>query len=149
MSDLRIAFLAWLQAQEGKPYVWGGKGMAAFDCSGLVTAGFQAVGVPGWGDFERLHVYSAALWKNLPDVETPLPGDLAFYGAPHIRHVMVWWGDGRVLGACGGGSTTTTVEEAARRRARVQFRPTHLYRPDFRGFRVSPLDETNKKEKVA
>ncbi len=39
------AAIAYAQQQIGKPYLWGGTGPDAFDCSGLVMMAYQAAGV--------------------------------------------------------------------------------------------------------
>lgn len=142
----RLDFIAWCLKQLGKPYLWGQKGPDAFDCSGFVTAGYFEVGLPDW----RQTHSSANLWDELDDVPLvlgelqsfpqPKPGDLAFWGDP-VNHVMVHWGDGRLIGACGGDHTTTTVELALKRNAKVRYRNGVNYRPTFRGYRVSPFED--------
>jgi cell wall-associated NlpC family hydrolase len=153
MSSERLAFLDWVaaRAKEATPYSWPctenayeGKGLtnplqpAGLDCSGTVTCGLY-VATHGKVDWRR--EYSAArLHAELQPVESPRPGDLAFYGPPgRVSHVMVWWGDGRVVGASGGNRHTTSAELARRLGACVKWKKSHLYRPDFRGFRALPL----------
>jgi len=132
----RLDFIAWCLQQEGKPYVWDSKGPDTFDCSGLVTAGYLAVGLPDW----RATHSSALLWSELPEIHYLQVGDLCFWDDP-IDHVMVWWGDGRCFGASGGNKTTDSVMKAAQRGARVHFTHGIQYRPRFRGFRVSPFEQ--------
>lgn len=144
MTTKRLDFLARAAGLEGSPYLWaakgrrvgwvGGREVLAFDCSGLVTHCLLEVGGPDLRAFHNCQ----RLWDELPPVETPLPGDLAFYSRTpdgRISHVMVTWGDGRVFGACGGDESTTTLQAASSRGARVRFRKSHLYRTVFRGFR--------------
>lgn len=141
MSDRRIAYLDEAMRQLGKPYIWGSKGQnGTFDCSGLVTWCLKAVGGP---DFRSMH-NCARIWSEFPITLQPKPGDLVLYGkgsgfSAHASHVMIWVGDGRVLGACGGDSSTKTVELAAARGARVRYRAKVDYRAGFLGFRsLSP-----------
>ena len=140
----RQALTQWLLEQEGKPYVWAAKGVAAFDCSGLVSAGLVAAGYPSTCpacglDMRNFHG-AARLWSELEPTETPEALDLAFYGPPHkVNHVVFVWCDKRVFGANGGNEYTTTTAIAERRGARVCFRRGTHYRPDLRGFRKLPL----------
>lgn len=152
-ADARMNYLAWVskQAERGTPYCWPderngylGKGLRhpeepeALDCSGTVTCGlYNATG--GKVDWRADHS-AARLFLELKPTETPRPGDLCFYGSPgRINHVMTWVGDGTVVGACGGNRDTLSVEIAQKTGARVKYRKTHTYRPDFRGFRQLPV----------
>jgi cell wall-associated NlpC family hydrolase len=66
--------VSFAEAQLGKPYLFGGTGPAAFDCSGLMLMAYRAAGV----DIPRT---SQDQWKNLPHVSAAqvLPGDLVFF----------------------------------------------------------------------
>jgi peptidoglycan DL-endopeptidase CwlO len=66
--------VSYAEAQLGKPYLFGGTGPAAFDCSGLVMMAYRAAGV----DIPRT---SQQQWLQLPHVPAPavLPGDLVFF----------------------------------------------------------------------
>jgi cell wall-associated NlpC family hydrolase len=135
----RLAFLSWLERQDGKTSLWAKKGPDLFDCSGLVTVGYEKAGVPM---FNPLMTNTDTLWGKLPSIAIPSPGDLVLYGGSalsDVEHVMVWWGDGIVFGACGATSRILNREEAERAGARVRMRALS-YRRDFRGFRRSPLD---------
>ncbi|MGH3265283.1 MAG: NlpC/P60 family protein [Trebonia sp.] len=71
----------YAEAQIGKPYLWGGTGPDAFDCSGLVMMAYRAAGV----DIPRT---SQKQWQNLPHVlaSKVVPGDLVFFaGADGTR----------------------------------------------------------------
>lgn len=139
-SARRRAFLDWLLKQSGKPVLWAQKGPDVFDCSGLVTRGFAEVGVPG---LDPNFTNTDKLWAWLPPTDKPERGDLVFYGGTKpndVEHVMIYWGEGWVFGACGATSKITTIQEARIAGARVRSRKLG-YRSDFRGFRVSPLDE--------
>jgi cell wall-associated NlpC family hydrolase len=66
--------VSYAEAQLGKPYLFGGTGPAAFDCSGLVMMAYRAAGVniPRTADQQ---------WLGLPHVPAAqvLPGDLVFF----------------------------------------------------------------------
>jgi peptidoglycan DL-endopeptidase CwlO len=64
----------YAEAQLGKPYLWGGTGPDAFDCSGLILMAYRAAGV----DIPRT---SQKQWQNLPKVPAAkvVPGDLVFF----------------------------------------------------------------------
>jgi cell wall-associated NlpC family hydrolase len=100
--------VAYVRAQLGAPYVWGGNGpkAAGFDCSGLTKAAWGSAGVsiPRTSEtqFGALHAVSAA------DLQ---PGDLVFsYWAVDNQaspnHVQMYVGGGNVIGA-----DTVNVEE--------------------------------------
>jgi cell wall-associated NlpC family hydrolase len=90
--------IAFARAEIGKPYMWGGTGPGAFDCSGLVQAAYLAAGVR---DIPRT---SQEQWAWGPRVSVPQAGDLVFFagadGTPsspgHVgivinpgRHLMI------------------------------------------------------------
>lgn len=145
-------FLARAYAYEGRPYVWGRKGPDLFDCSGLVTHVVRECGGPDWREnYSAAKLYDRGVLEPfLPELETGFPkgiprsvalalqipaGVLAFYGPPgSIAHVMVCTGDGRVFGSSGGDRTTLAPTPGAC----VQFRPSVVYRPGLRGFRLLP-----------
>ena len=64
----------YAESQLGKPYLFGGTGPAAFDCSGLVMMAYRAANV----DIPRT---SQQQWAQLPHVPAAkvLPGDLVFF----------------------------------------------------------------------
>jgi len=66
------AAIAYAQAQLGKPYLWGGTGPGAFDCSGLVMQAYAAAGV-------SIPRTSQDQWAAGPQVSAPRPGDLVFF----------------------------------------------------------------------
>ena len=66
--------IAYARAQLGKPYLWGGTGPDAFDCSGLVMMAWAAAGV-------TIPRTSQAQWAALPHIPASQarPGDLVFF----------------------------------------------------------------------
>ena len=64
----------YAESQIGKPYLWGGTGPSAFDCSGLVMMAYRSAGV-------NIARTSEQQWLTLPHVPLSkvLPGDLVFF----------------------------------------------------------------------
>lgn len=86
-------------AQLGKPYRRGGTGPSAYDCSGLVGAGYAAAGV-------RLPRRAVDQYRRLPHVSRAAarPGDLLFWGSDprrpsSVSHVALYLGGGMILTA--------------------------------------------------
>jgi cell wall-associated NlpC family hydrolase len=91
--------LAFIYAQLGKPYVWGGAGPDVFDCSGLAMRGLEAA---GW-DYPH-----PAQWQYLAmhplSYSELMPGDLVFWADnpadPHtIYHEAIAIGGDRIIQA--------------------------------------------------
>ncbi len=89
--------IAYARSELGKPYLWGGTGPDAFDCSGLVMQAYAAAGI-------GIPRTSEEQWAAGPQVSAPQPGDLVFFagadGTPtspgHVgivvdpaRHLMI------------------------------------------------------------
>jgi cell wall-associated NlpC family hydrolase len=64
--------ITYAQRQIGLPYLWGGAGPGAFDCSGLVMEAYAAAGI-------SIPRTSQEQWAWGPQVSTPQPGDLVFF----------------------------------------------------------------------
>lgn len=81
------AALNWAETQTGAWYHWGGVGpyYDGYDCSGLVYAAFEHIGI----DIPR-DTYEMLASGHLRQVSTPRRGDLAFYGSGHVEFVTVW-----------------------------------------------------------
>ena len=69
----------------GRPYQWGATGPYGYDCSGLVYAAFQHVGV-----FLPRDTYGMLASSKLRPVLYPQRGDLAFFGSGHVEIVTIW-----------------------------------------------------------
>ncbi len=80
-------------AQRGKPYLWGGTGPDAFDCSGLTSQAWRAAGVP-------IPRTSQQQWAGLRHVALRdlRPGDLVIYHED-AGHVALYLGGGAVVHA--------------------------------------------------
>jgi peptidoglycan DL-endopeptidase CwlO len=88
-----VALLA--SKQMGKPYLWGGAGPNAFDCSGLVQFVFGQAG--------RVEPRTAQEQYNASQHLAPkqvVRGDLVFFGAPGaVYHVGIYVGAGQMIDA--------------------------------------------------
>jgi cell wall-associated NlpC family hydrolase len=89
--------LAYARGQLGKPYLWGGTGPGAFDCSGLAMRAYASAGI-------TIPRTSQEQWASGRHVSSPRAGDLVFFagadGTPsspgHVgivtdpaRHLMI------------------------------------------------------------
>jgi NlpC/P60 family len=96
--------IAFARAQLGKPYLWGGTGPDAFDCSGLVQAAYASAGIT----IERT---SQDQWATLPHVPASQvrPGDLVFFPGsdgtwPAPGHVAIVISATQIIQAYGTGT---------------------------------------------
>ncbi|MFI6787565.1 NlpC/P60 family protein [Nonomuraea sp. NPDC050383] len=83
----------WALTQQLKPYVWGAEGPSSYDCSGLVMAAYQRVGI-------SLPHYTGSQWTAGRHIsrEELRPGDLVFfYGDLH--HVGIYIGGNMMVHA--------------------------------------------------
>ncbi len=85
--------ISWARQELGKPYVFGGSGPNAFDCSGLTAFVYAKAGV-------SLPHSAAAQYSDTSRVSLSAlqPGDLVFYYSP-ISHVAIYIGGGMVIQA--------------------------------------------------
>ncbi len=98
-SQVVATALSYAEAQLGKPYLWGGTGPDAFDCSGLVMMAYRTAGI----NIERT---SQAQWAT--EVKVPAaqvqPGDLVFFAGSDGTvtdpgHVGLVIGNGQMIEA--------------------------------------------------
>ncbi|MGN9843001.1 C40 family peptidase [Nonomuraea sp. H19] len=83
----------WALTQQLKPYVWGAEGPNSYDCSGLVMAAFQRVGI-------SLPHYTGNQWtagRHISKSELR-PGDLVFF-YNDLHHVGIYLGGGMMVHA--------------------------------------------------
>jgi cell wall-associated NlpC family hydrolase len=83
----------WFVYQQlGKPYLWGGTGPGAYDCSGLMQAAWNYAGVPIQRD-------TYAQWASLPHVPKASlqPGDIVFF--ENTGHDGMYVGGGYIIDA--------------------------------------------------
>jgi peptidoglycan DL-endopeptidase CwlO len=83
----------WALTQQLKPYVWGAEGPNSYDCSGLVMAAYQKVGI-------SLPHYTGDLWTAGRHVSRDelKPGDLVFFYSD-LHHVGIYVGGGMMIHA--------------------------------------------------
>src|SRR5271169_263604 len=91
--------ISFAEQQLGKPYLWGGTGPDAFDCSGLVMMAYRAAGI----DIERTSEAQWASEQRVPASQVQ-PGDLVFFagsdGTPTSPgHVGLVIGNGKMIEA--------------------------------------------------
>ena len=86
------AAIAYAEQQIGKPYLWGGTGPGAYDCSGLMQAAWNYAGVPIQRD-------TYAQWASLPHVakSSLQPGDIVFF--ENTGHDGMYVGGGYIIDA--------------------------------------------------
>lgn len=154
-------FVAWVLSKENCPYCWptqengysgkdlkGAKYQGVYDCSGLISSGLFAAtkGRIDWRASTGAQKMCSFLPK-LTEAEAKGQPCLAFYGPAlnAINHVMLVLPDGRAFGACGGNHDCVTPEISTKKGARVRYRASYAYRPDFKCFRAIPLEGTWKK----
>ncbi|MGW0483768.1 C40 family peptidase [Nonomuraea sp. NPDC003214] len=75
-SDVVRKILAYALDQRGKPYLWGGTGPDAFDCSGIIFAAYRSAGL-------SIPRTTFGQWPFGVKIEqgTEQPGDLVFFNA--------------------------------------------------------------------
>ena len=98
-SEAAARAIAYARQQLGKPYLWGGTGPDAFDCSGLVMMAYRAAGI-------SIARTSQAQWAT--EVKVPAaqvqPGDLVFFAGADGTvtdpgHVGLVIGNGKMVEA--------------------------------------------------
>lgn len=87
--------ISFLQAQVGKPYVYGASGPSSYDCSGLTQAAFATIGV----DLPRTSEEQSNTGTPV-SISSLQVGDLVFWGGQgSAYHVGVYIGGGQYLDA--------------------------------------------------
>jgi len=89
--------IAFAAGKLGVPYVWGGTGPDGYDCSGLSQAAYRAAGV----GIPRVAQTQFDAGPRVPSAESPVPGDLVFFGggSRDVSHVGIYLGDEEMIDA--------------------------------------------------
>ena len=101
-----LAALNWARTQIGKPYLWGGTGPDAYDCSGLVQQAYQIAGG------QAIPRVAQDQWQAA--IKVPFgqmrPGDLLFW-VDHtgVHHVALFAGNGMMVEAPSSGKLVREV----------------------------------------
>jgi peptidoglycan DL-endopeptidase CwlO len=98
-SQLVAAAIGYAEQQLGKPYLWGGTGPDAFDCSGLVMMAYRAAGI----SIARTSENQWTTETRVPASQVQ-PGDLVFFAGADGTvtdpgHVGLVIGDGKMIEA--------------------------------------------------
>ena len=101
--------------QLGTPYGWGGNGPHRFDCSGLTSFAWRAVGVELPRTSRDQHARTTRITRS-----ELLPGDLVFYHQP-VSHVAIYIGDGKVVEAPNSGGVVRVRTDGLSRSGVVGF----------------------------
>ncbi|BCN43296.1 NlpC/P60 family protein [Prescottella equi] len=103
-SPRGLAALAAATTQTGKPYLWGGNGPDAWDCSGLVQWAFRTVGISLPRTSQEMARYTGGMLVPLSALQ---PGDVVTMDTYDIAgHVGIYAGNGMVFNAYGTGVPT-------------------------------------------
>ena len=103
-SPRGLAALAAAATQTGKPYLWGGNGPDAWDCSGLVQWAFRTVGISLPRTSQEMARYTGGMLVPLSALQ---PGDVVTMDTYDIAgHVGIYAGNGMVFNAYGTGVPT-------------------------------------------
>ncbi len=101
--------VAWARTQIGKPYLWGGSGPSAYDCSGLTQQAWRQAGV-SLAHSSRTQ-YTQVKKVPISDLRV---GDLVFWASntsdpSTIYHVALYAGGGTIVEAPAPGLTIRTA----------------------------------------
>ena len=106
--------IAYAEQQLGKPYLWGGTGPDAFDCSGLVMTAYRTAGI----NIERTSEAQWATEQRVPASQVQ-PGDLVFFAGSDGTttdpgHVALVIGNGKMIEAYATGFPIRVASYAGR-----------------------------------
>lgn len=90
----RAEFIKIVLAQQGKQYVWGGKGPDTFDCAGLFYYAATQVGLSNFGGWTGAQVNDTNHMEEIKESELR-KGDLIYYGSPPCTHVTMFIENGK------------------------------------------------------
>lgn len=86
----------------GVRYTWGGESPnTGFDCSGLTYYVYRQLGVNLPRTSSAQYSYLNSQGRSVSE-SSLTAGDLVFYGRGHVSHVVIYMGEGYIIGASGG-----------------------------------------------
>ncbi len=123
------AAIAFARAQLGEPYLFGGSGPNAWDCSGLTMMSYSAAGLAIGGHSVSAQYNRAATRGQLLPYAQAQPGDLIFYSyggsaSGSKYHVAIYIGGGQMLEAPSPGKPVRIVTVRNYDRIPVVARPS-------------------------
>ena len=123
------AAIAFARAQLGEPYLFGGRGPDAWDCSGLTMMAYSAAGLAIGGHSVSAQYNRAATRGQLLPYAQAQPGDLIFYShggsaSGSKYHVAIYIGGGQMLEAPSPGKPVRIVTVRTYDRIPVVARPS-------------------------
>ncbi|MBX9472300.1 MAG: C40 family peptidase [Chryseoglobus sp.] len=123
------AAIAFARAQLGEPYLFGGSGPNAWDCSGLTMMAYSAAGLAIGGHSVSAQYNRAATRGQLLPYAQAQPGDLIFYSyggsaSGSKYHVAIYIGGGQMLEAPSPGKPVRIVTVRNYDRIPVVARPS-------------------------
>lgn len=123
------AAIAFARAQLGEPYLFGGSGPNAWDCSGLTMMAYSAGGLAIGGHSVSAQYNRAATRGQLLPYSQAQPGDLIFYSyggsaSGSKYHVTIYLGGGLMIEAPSPGKTVRIVTVRNYDRISVVARPS-------------------------
>jgi peptidoglycan DL-endopeptidase CwlO len=103
-SAIVTTVIAYAEAQLGKPYLWGGTGPDAFDCSGLVMMAYRQAGIFLLRTSQDMWAAAQALHRTYTNMSEAEPGDLVFFAGSDGTtlspgHVAMVIGGGKMVEA--------------------------------------------------
>jgi cell wall-associated NlpC family hydrolase len=123
------AAITFARAQLGEPYLFGGSGPNAWDCSGLTMMAYSAAGLAIGGHSVSAQYNRAATRGQLLPYAQAQPGDLIFYSyggsaSGSKYHVAIYIGGGQMLEAPSPGKPVRIVTVRNYDRIPVVARPS-------------------------
>lgn len=123
------AAISFARAQLGDPYLFGGRGPDAWDCSGLTMMAYSAAGLAIGGHSVSAQYNRAATRGQLLPYAQAQPGDLIFYShggaaSGSKYHVAIYIGGGQMLEAPSPGKPVRIVTVRNYDRIPVVARPS-------------------------
>lgn len=124
-SDIATSIVNLARRCLHMPYLWGGKSILGFDCSGLVQVIYRMHHI-----FLPRNAYQqATVGKEIPSLSAAQKGDLAFFGRKQVSHVGIITGEGTIIHCSGLVAEDILDEQGIRKMSTNQYtHPLHSIR---------------------